>query len=332
MKAKYDFFPFSFLFLIGLSFFPFAPAHAESETAQRSIVGIKAEIPNSARTAKLLGNQRVGTGIVLDSSGLVVTIGYVILEAKSIQILDTNGQEVPATLVGYHAETGFGLVRSILELQAPPIQLGSSAALSTKAPVTVLTHAPQPATHEATVADRKTFAGYWEYLLENAIYTVPPISPFAGAALINEEGLLIGVGSLVLREAVRMNGQSIPGNLFVPIDELKPILHDLEKNGKPSRPQRPWLGLFLTEKYGRVEVARVYPSSPAQQAGMATGDIILKINETPVDGLETLYRNLWKMGTSGTKIPLTRLHHNSIEKLTVISGNRYDHYRFSHIF
>ena len=327
MKASHKI--VSILLIFFNSFF-LAKAYCQPE--DRSIVGIKAQIPNSARTASLLGNQRAGTGVVLDSKGLVVTIGYVILEAESIQILDVNGQEIPATLVSYHAETGFGLVRSILTLQAPPIQLGSSAKLSLKDPVTILTRLPRPASHQAMIVERKTFTGPWEYLLEDALYTVPPVSSFAGAALVDPAGSLVGIGSLVLREVTRMNGQSIPGNLFVPIDSLKPILQDLETNAQPSQPQRPWLGLFLTEKYGRVVVTRVYPASPAQKAGMEPGDIILKINETPIDNLEMLYRNLWQMGTSGTKIPLTRLHQNSIEKLSIISGNRYDHYRHSHIF
>lgn len=332
-KTQIIFSNLSVFMLLGFLIFLVIPlANAQNRDAKRSVVGIKAQIPNSARTATLLGSEREGTGVVIDSQGLVVTIGYIILEAETLQILDINGDEIPATVVGYHAETGFGLVRSILDLKAVPIPLGNSEKLVAQDTVTILTHASAPKAHQAIIAARKTFTGYWEYLLENAIYTAPPISSFAGAALVNDQGALVGVGSLALGEVIRMNGQSMPGNLFVPIDQLKPIINDLEKNGRPSGPQRPWLGLFLTEQYGRVVVARVRPRGPAQKAGMVPGDIILEIDGHPVDGLETLYRTLWKMGFSGLEVPLTLLHQNGIEKIKIISGDRYNHYRYSHIY
>ncbi len=288
-------------------------------------------IPKAARTASTLGIQRAGSGIVIDREGLIVTIGYIILEAESVKVIDIDGQEKPATLIGYHAETGLGLLRATHELQAKPLALGESKQLAIRDHVTIVSHSPYLESHPAFVVSRKTFAGYWEYLLENAIYTVPVVSSYAGAALIDETGSLVGVGSLVIRDEFQLEGWSFSANLFVPIDQLKPILSDLTTNGRLSDPKRPWLGIILTERYGRVVILNARPQSPAHKAGLKTGDIILEVDGHSIDSMETLYRTLWNMGTSGIEIPLTLLHRNSLKTINVVSGNRYHHYYYSHI-
>ena len=322
---------FGFLTLLWFCFGLTVVAQVHKPTPEQSIVGIKASIPNAARTARTLGIQRSGSGIVIDQEGLIVTIGYIILEAESVQVIDINGEVKPASVVGYHAETGFGLLRTALTLKAKPLVLGESKHLTIRDPVTIISHSPYLETSPAFVVSRKTFAGYWEYLLENAIYTIPAAPSYAGAALIDQTGALVGVGSLLINDEFHLEGRRIPANLFVPIDQLKPNLSDLITKGRLTDPQRPWLGLVLTERHGRVVVLTARPQTPAQEAGLQTGDIILEIDGHPIDSMETMYRTLWNLGVSGIEIPLTLLHRNTLKKINILSGNRYHHYYFSHI-
>jgi S1-C subfamily serine protease len=303
-------------------------AQAASRDTLNGVVQIIAHVPQDARTASTLGTERQGTGVVIDDSGLVLTIGYLILEAMEIHIQGAAPEPVPARLVAYDHETGFGLVRAEQPLNLTPIPLGVSAAVQPSQPLMVVSNVGELDAAGVYVVDRRDFAGYWEYLLEDAIFTAPPHAEFGGAALIDRDGRLVGIGSLLVHDA-GFRDRPIPGNMFVPIDQLKPIMGDLLSRGRRADPGRPWLGVILEEDHGRVFVTRVSPESPAASAGIAPEDVILGIEGVQVHGLMDFYRALWARGQAGVEVRLDVLQGMAVRPVVIKSGDRYRYLRLN---
>jgi S1-C subfamily serine protease len=300
----------------------FALSAQSIEERLEAIVKIRAKIPVHARTARALGTERDGNGVVIDSEGHILTIGYLILEANFIEILAPDGRRIKASFVGYDHRTGFGLIKATEALGVAPMKFGESSKLNEGDPVLVASSGGQSSLKGVRVISRKEFAGYWEYLLEKAIFTSPPHPEFAGAAMIGADGRLLAIGSL-FSQVVAPNVGIIPGNMFVPIDLLKPILSDLKTTGRSSRPPRPWMGLFADEVRGRVFVNRVSPGGPSEKAGVKPGDIILSVNRVAVKSLAGFYRKVWALGRAGVKVPLQVLQGNRINKITIQSSERF---------
>jgi serine protease Do len=288
-----------------------------------SVVLLRATAPKDARSAATLGVQRQGSGIVIDNSGLILTIGYLILEADGIEVIPADGKAVPATMVGYDHATGFGLVRASAPLTIKPIELGDSATLPEREPVLV---AGFDGVAPAYVVSKRQFAGFWEYLLDSAIFTAPATVNWSGAALIGRDGKLYGVGSLVVTDAVKPQSYS-PGNMFVPIDLLKPILGDLIDTGRVSGPARPWIGVNTQEMQGHLVVTRVTRDGPAEKGGLKVGDIILRIGGQQIAGQVDFYRKLWSKGPAGTEIPLSVLQGAQMKDFVIESRDRAQHVR-----
>ncbi len=307
-----------------------APSDAQRtvEDILSAVVRVQTEINPSARTAGSLGLERDGHGVVIDSSGLVLTIGYLILESSSVLVTGPDGVAQPANVVAYDSETGFGLVRTQRPVPVRPLRLGDSSKLNEGTGVIVAGYGGRGNTIRATVVARREFAGYWEYLLPNAIFTQPPFSVFGGAALINHEGQLVGIGSLVVGDAKQQETMS-PGNMFVPINALKPILGALIEGGRSDSPARPWVGVYTEELRQRVFVTRLASEGPGASAGVEIGDIIVSVGGKSVRGITDFYRKLWALGAPGVEVPLTLLRQSGgIEKLTLRSRDRYGWYRF----
>lgn len=279
-----------------------APAAAKPDPI-RAVVGVRAVVPAEARTAGSLGTERQGNGIVIDAKGLVLTIGYLIMEAQSAEIHGADGKTVPAAIVAYDHQTGFGLLRATAPLGIEPVELGSAADLKMGARVLAVGYGgPRPVV-PAQVVSRRSFAGYWEYLLDGAIFTMPPHPIFGGAALIAEDGKLVGVGSLFVNDAIEPSVLA-PGNMFIPIDLLKPILPDLLTSGRSADPPKPWIGVHVAESQGRVVVVRTSDEGPAKAAGIAPGDIIIGVDGKRVTSIEDFLRKTWAQGSAGTAVPL----------------------------
>lgn len=293
------------------------------EDVLTSVVKIRAEVPADARTARFLGTRREGNGVVIDSDGLVLTIGYLILESSGAEIVLPGGRAVPATFVAYDHDTGFGLLRATEPLRIKALELGDSAALKLREPVLVAGHGGRAGAIGAYVVSRRVFAGYWEYMVEDAIFTSPPHPNFGGAALIGSDGKLVGIGSLIVPDAVEPN-VNFPGNMFVPIDALKPILGDLLSTGRSSVGPRPWLGLYSQEVQGRLFVTRVPSDGPAYKAGVRKGDMVLAVAGKAIGSLADFYRRVWAIGKAGALVPLTILHGNVPTVVKVESIDRYD--------
>lgn len=282
-------------------------------------VKLSIKVVPEARTAAHLGTEREGTGIVIGDDGLILTIGYLILEAESILAVSATGRVLPAAVVGYDHATGFGLLRAALE--CAPLELGSSDELRELATVVIAAHGGAGGVSRACVVGRRRFTGWWEYMIDGAIFTAPPRFEHSGAALLDAEGRLVGVGSLWVSDALEC-GVAFPGNMFVPIDLLKPLLGDLVANGRRREPPRPWLGLYSEEIEGHVVVTRVLPESPAARAGLARGDIILGVGGEPVGRQADFYEKLWSSGAAGTRVLLHVLHQRTVRQVTVHTADR----------
>ena len=293
-----------------------------------SIVKVRSEVPPDARTARSLGTEREGSGVVIDSNGLVLTIGYLILEAMRAEVVGPSGKPVNAKIVGYDHNTGFGLLRVSKPLKITPMEFGKSAELSERDEVLVASHEGPESVLGAFVVSRRDFAGYWEYLLENAIFTAPPHKNYGGAALIGRDGHLLGIGSLIVQEAMPGRDE-IPGNMFIPIDKLKPILADLIILGRSSAPPRPWLGIFSRAVAGRILVHRVSPGSPADQAGIRPNDMIVGVTGKETAGLADYYRKVWSLGNAGVDVPLNVLRGTRVHDFVVHSADRYKYLRLN---
>jgi S1-C subfamily serine protease len=291
-----------------------------------AIVKVQARALPNARSAATLGTEREGTGVVIDDGGLIVTIGYLVIEADEVTIIDDRGRSLPAKVVGYDHASGLALVRPIAPFEATPLPLGDSTRLTETDPVLIVNHAGRSEVTLAYVVSRRTFTGSWEYLLDRAIFTSPPSLNWSGAALVDKDGALLGVGSLILRDATQAEPH-VPGNMFVPIDLLKPILPDLVKSGRRAGPARPWLGVNADEIQGRLLVTRVSPEGPADRAGVHAGDIILAVGGEAVHTQAEFYRKVWGRGNAGSDIPLRVLQDSDVRELKLHSIDRLDYFR-----
>jgi S1-C subfamily serine protease len=296
-----------------------------------AVVRIKTFINPDGRTVENLGREREGSGIVIDSSGLVLTIGYLMVEAHAAELVTNAGRSVPADVVGYDHETGFGLLRAVEPLRLHPMAFGNSAALKRGDPVLIASYGGAGMVAPARVVAKREFAGNWEYLLDEAIFTAPPHPAWSGAALINQEGRLVGVGSLIVGDAAGA-GDSTPGNMFVPIDRLPPILADLIAQGRVAGAQHPWLGVTANELHGRLFVSRVTAGGPAEQAGLQRGDIIVGVNGDKTATLGDFYRKVWQQGSAGVTVPLDVLQNDEVRRVDVKSMNRLDHLKLKSTF
>ena len=288
----------------------------------RSVVKLRADVPEDAFTAGILGSQRTGNGVVINSAGLILTIGYLITEATDVWLTTPDGRELAGHPLAYDQVTGFGLVMPLENADLAPIPLGSSAELKVGHHAYVVSSPEFSEPQSVRVFARREFAGAWEYLLDDAIFATPAHPHWSGAALVDSEGTLVGLGSLLVRELTA--GEEINANMFVPIDLLKPILEELTTRGRASRQPRPWLGVYAVEMTGRVYVTGVADGGPAQLADIREGDLISRVADHDVATLPDFYRHLWAVGPAGTGVPLTAIRGRTRLQMNVRSIDRGD--------
>ena len=298
----------------------------KAEEILKAVVKIQTQIPDDAATASLLGTEREGNGVLIDSDGHILTIGYIILDAERIDVISSENDVIEAAFVGYDYDTGFGLLRAKKPINAIPMALGRSSELKEGDPVLVAGHGGSEAVIGARVITIGEFTGYWEYLIDKAIFTTPPYANYGGAVLIAPDGTILGIGSIFTQVAVRGFGV-VQSNMFVPIDLLKPILSDLKTIGRSGQSQKPWLGVHTEESHGRVFVIRIMRGGPAEKADLQIGDLILKVNGQAVNGQADFYRKVWALGTAGVKVPISILRGTEIQEFNLQSADRYQFFK-----
>lgn len=301
-----------------------ADEHRSVESVFAAVVGVTAEIASDARTANSLGAIRDGHGVVIGADGLVLTIGYLILEAEWVTITTGEGREIPAHVVAYDHPTGFGLVLADEALGIEPLPLGDSNTAIEGYPALVAGSGGPRFARQTHVVSRRTFTGYWEYLLEDAIFTMPPYPVYGGAALVDAEGRLIGIGSLLVNDAAGP-GEAGLGNVFVPVNLLKPILEELIAKGRAGKP-RAWLGLQTEEApVGGLFVSRVSEDGPAYRAGITPGSFLLGLEGEPIESQEDFYRRVWAAAEPGESVRVILLDHSGEPReVEIVAGDRYD--------
>ena len=291
------------------------------DAALTSIVGVRTNIPEESLTAAILGTERAGHGILINEEGLIVTIGYLITEAQTVWLTDCRGHTVPGHVVGYDQETGLGLVQALQRVDLSPLTMGHCADLDPTHAVIVASHGGIGHAMNAQVVAKREFAGYWEYVLDEAIFTAPAHPSWGGAGLIGMDGKLYGVGSLLVQESDEA-GHAADSNMFVPIDLLRTVMEDLQLYGRPNRTARPWLGIFVYDVGDYLVVAGVFKDCPAHRADLRPGDVVVDVNGQPVSSLAHLFRTIWALGPAGVEVPLTLVRDSVKIDVTVRSEDR----------
>jgi S1-C subfamily serine protease len=291
------------------------------ERALSSVVGLRTIIPPDAFTAETLGTERAGNGVLIRGDGLVLTIGYLITEAQTVWITLIDGRAVPGHVLAYDQTTGFGLVQALARLDMPFLSFGDSGAAEVGDQVVVAGAGGRQRSVAARIVSKQEFAGYWEYVLDEAIFTAPAHPNWGGTAMIGAAGDLLGIGSLQVQQA-REGGKAEHLNMIVPIDLLKPVLDELLTMGRPNRPPRPWLGLYATEIENRIVIAGLAGRGPAERADLHTGDIVLAVGGAQVHDLASLFRRVWSLGHAGVEVPLMVYRDGRTFEVRVTSSDR----------
>lgn len=300
--------------------------------ANAAVVGIKVTVAEDARSAETLGQRRSGSGVLIGQDGLILTIGYLLLEAEQIEIVTQDHKTVPARPVAYDLATGFGLLRPVLPLRdlgaISDVTLGNSQELK---PGEQLMAVTGPQTDDdgdvsmTRLISKRAFSGNWEYHIDTALFTSPPIATsggnHSGAPLFNQKGELMGIGSLLVADATGQD-RRLPGNMFVPVELLRPILAELQQSGSSQKSHRPWLGLTSSDQGGRIQIVRVSKDSPAQRAGLEAGDMVLAVDGAKVTTLEAFYKKLWDRAAPDAEVKLTVLQGADVNTIVLKAQDR----------
>lgn len=302
-----------------------ASAELDLDKVLAPIIALEATVPGNARSAETLGTVRGGTGIVIDGAGLVLTIGYLILEAGSVDLLPNGleGERVPADVVAWDQITGLGLVRSRQSLGVAPMPLGTSADLGVGDAVIAVDWERIGGMFPAVVFEKGVYAGYWEYMIEDALYVSPGHPGFPGAALVSLDGKLAGVGGFAATDPDA--DYAVAGTVFIPIDALKPVLADLLLSGRSSK-TRAWLGLYCEEFDGSLRVRRLPDDGPAIRAGIRPGDYLLAVANAPIKTLPDFYRQLWATTRPGDHVTVELRRGEESFTVELEAMDRYERY------
>ena len=303
---------------------PNAEAFAfDLDAALSSVVALRSRIPGDAFTASILGTERAGNGVVIGEAGLVLTIGYLITEATKIWLTTNGGVAAQADILAYDQNSGFALLQVLGRLGVPALERGTAMASAIGDQAIFAGHGGRRRALSTRIADKREFAGYWEYVLDEAIFTSPAYPHWGGGALIGCDGKLQGIGSLYIQD-VETDGGKREGNMVVPIDVLEPLFDELTTYGRVSAPPRPWMGLYASDSDEHPVVIGLAENGPAHLAGVEPGDEVIEVAGREVTGLAEFFRSVWRLGPAGSKIPLTISREDQFIQMELSSVDRGD--------
>ncbi len=294
------------------------------QQVQSAVVGIQVAVPLDRPSALSLGPVRMGSGVIFDPAGYILTVSYIVLDAKIIQVTLRGGRKVPAKLVGLDLEDGLAVVRLEGDGPWPAAPLGDSSKVSvgmSTATIGVNEDNGLSVT-SGSIREIRNFVGYWEYMLNRAFVVAPPNPAFGGSPLVNDQGEVIGIVSFRIGES-----QISSSNVAIPIDLFTPVKDELIAKGRvESRGPRPWLGLYTIPTPDGLVVAGASPIGPAEDAGFQRGDVILRLNGEPVESQEAFYRKLWQ-NPLGQEMALLIKRASRFEVIKVRPVDRYQLFR-----
>lgn len=292
------------------------------DSAINSVVKVRTSIPAAAFTADVLGTERIGSGVLINNSGLILTVGYLVTEAETVWLTTNLNQSIPGHVVAYDQSSGLGLVQALGSLDIDASELDSSDLITVNDDIFFISYGGIEHSLCSKISRIDEFAGYWEYLLEAAIYTSPPHPQWGGAAVFNKKGHIIGIGSLFLQEI--FEGQNLQGNLAIPTSILKSIMGDMLEFGRSSAPARPWLGMYAVESEKTLTVNSLARYGPAELAGVLQGDKVVGVGEESVSTLANFFRSVWTLGAAGVSVPININRNGNQLQLVINSIDRND--------
>ncbi len=270
-------------------------------------------------TAGVLGCEREGHGIRVSENGLVLTIGYVISEASTIWLIDSSNNAIEGHVVGYDQASGFGLVQALGRLSGTVLGLGDSDEVVPGRQMVLAGAGGADSAVDVTIAEVREFAGYWEYLLDGAIFTEPAHPEWGGTALLGEDGRVYGVGSLILQSEL----ESVPArNMVIPINKFTAVRDDLVALGRSRAAPRPWLGWYVQDSAQGPVVIGLVADGPSMAAGIKAGDRVVAINGRRISSLSNMYSEIWNSGDAGTTLDAAISRDGDIRIVSIESIDR----------
>jgi S1-C subfamily serine protease len=286
-----------------------------------SVVHIHTEVPSAHPSTRILGDERMGTGTVVDPSGLILTVNYVVMGGETIQVTLARGRALRAEIVAQDFEVGLALLR-VKRQGLPAAPVTASESLTRGDPVFALgsTGPRERRVAGGLVTYLGEFEAYWEYLLDRGIVSSAANPGFGGGPLFTLSGKMVGVVSLNLNEIAR-------SSLAIPVECYLRNQEEFVRFGRVvSRPQRAWLGVFAHVLEEGVVVAGLVPNGPGARSGIQEGDLIVSLDAREVPTRKDLYLSLWRHAP-GEKMTLEVMRDNQVRRLSVTAGDRADFYK-----
>jgi S1-C subfamily serine protease len=286
-----------------------------------SVAHIHTEIPASHPSTAILGDERMGTGTVIDPAGLILTVNYVVMGGRSIEVMLERGRVQRAEIVAQDFDVGLALLR-VKRQGLPAARLASSETLVPGTPVfaTAAMAARERRVAGGLVTHLGEYEAYWEYMLDRGIISTSPNPGFGGGPLFTLTGAMVGVVSLNLNEITR-------SSLAIPIECFESHKDEMVRYGRVvSRPQRAWLGVFAHPLDEGVVVAGLVPNGPGARSGVQEGDVIVGLDSREVPTRKDLYLTLWRHAP-GEKISIEVLRDNELRVVNVVGGDRAEFYK-----
>ncbi len=287
----------------------------------QSVVYIHTTVSRDHPSTKILGNERLGSGVVVDPSGLILTVNYVVMGAQTISVAFQKGRRTKAEIVAQDFEVGLALIR-VNRQGLAAAEVGAGDVLERSDEV-ILLGAMQPQERRVTggfVTYVGEYEGYWEYLIDHGIVSNAPNPGYGGGGLFTTTGRLAGTVSLNLNEIAR-------SSLAIPIDCYRSHRDELVHHGRVvSRPRRAWIGIFAHVVEEGVVVAGVVPDGPGERGGLQDGDVIVSLNAEEVASRREFYMSLWRH-EPGEPLTLEVMRDNKMRRFEVKGGDRAHFYR-----
>jgi S1-C subfamily serine protease len=285
------------------------------------VVNIQTTVARDHRSVPILGTERMGSGVVVDPAGLILTVNYVVMGGQTVQVSFLRGRRVRAEIVAQDFEIGLALLRIKRQgLTAATLRVEGELERGEPVVAVASTGAQERRVAGGLVTYLGEFEAHWEYLLERGIVSNAANPGFGGGGLFTLTARLAGIVSLNLNELIR-------NSLSIPVEHYREHERELLRYGRVvSRPRRAWLGVFAHVVEEGIVVAAVVPEGPGDRGGLREGDLIVSLNAEKLESRRDLYVSLWRHGP-GEPLTFEVMRDSSLRRVLVTSGDRAEFFR-----